>query len=256
MKRNLPEVGDLVVVTIREVKGFGANVRLDEYPGREGFIHIAEVATGWVKHIRDYLREGQKTVCKVLNVDLGRGYVDLSLKRVNEHQKREKISAWKNEQKAEKLLEIVAAQLNTTVEECQKEFSYDLVDRYGNLYDAFEDASASEEWLPEVKGKWKPVFEKIAKDNVVLPYIKIGGYVEVYSLASDGVEVVKEILSTATEEKTEEEQVKIQYAGAPRYRLTVIDKDYKSAEDVLRKAVQKIMDSSKKKGVVAEFIRK
>lgn len=251
MKKDLPEVGDLVVVTIKEVKGFGANVRLEEYPGKEGFIHIAEVATGWVKHIRDHLREGQKTVCKVLNVDTGRGYVDLSLKRVNAHQKREKVASWKNEQKAEKLLEIVASQLSIPLDKAEKQFAGHLREQYGSLYDAFEDASASEDWLPDEEGEWKPVFEKIAKENVVLPYIKIGGYIEAYSLAPNGVEVLKEVLQSAIDDKTQ-----IQYAGAPRYRITVTDKDYKSAEDVLKKAVQNITDSSKKKGVITEFIRK
>ncbi len=251
MKKDLPEVGDLVVVTIKEVKGFGANVKLEEYPGTSGFIHIAEVATGWVKHIRDYLREGQKTVCKVLNVDKGRGYVDLSLKRVNEHQKRETVANWKNDQKAEKLLEIVASQIGISVDQAEKQFASDLREQYGALWDAFEDASASEEWLPEKDGEWKAAFEKIAKENVVLPYIKIGGYVEAYSLESNGVEALKQVLQSAVDEN-----VKIQYAGAPRYRITVTDKDYKSAEDVLKKAVQKITDSSKKKGVITEFTRK
>ncbi|MGC8609053.1 MAG: S1 RNA-binding domain-containing protein, partial [Thermoplasmata archaeon] len=105
--KTLPEVGDLVVVKITQVKNFGAEVTLEEYPGVEGYIHISEVATGWVKHIRSYLREGQRTVCKVLNVNTERKNVDLSLKRVNSHQAREKISEWKNEQKADKLFEIL-----------------------------------------------------------------------------------------------------------------------------------------------------
>ncbi len=195
MRKDLPEVGDLVVVTIKEVKNFGAKVELDEYKGKEGFIHIAEVATGWVRHIKDYLREGQRTVCKVLNVDQTRGgYVDLSLKRVNEHQKREKIQEWKNEQKAEKLLEIVAQQLGKSVEQCYTEFADDLVERYGNLHAAFEDAAASEEWLPDVDGDWKEVFLKVAKENITVPYVKIGGYVEAYSLSSRGVEDIKKVL--------------------------------------------------------------
>ena len=41
MKKDLPEVGDLVVVTIREVKGFGANARLDEYRGKEGSFSLS-----------------------------------------------------------------------------------------------------------------------------------------------------------------------------------------------------------------------
>ena len=108
VKRNpFPDEGELVVATVKDVKGFGAFCTLDEYPGKEGFIHIAEVAAGWVKYVRDHVRENQKIVAKVISVDQNRGHVDLSLKRVNDHQRRETISAWKNEQKAEKLLGIL-----------------------------------------------------------------------------------------------------------------------------------------------------
>ena len=103
-----PDAGDLVVGTVKEVKNFGAFASLDEFPGKEGFIHIAEVASGWVKYIRDHVREGQKVVCKVMQVNTQKGHVDLSLKQVNEHQRREKIQEWKNEQRADKLLQIVA----------------------------------------------------------------------------------------------------------------------------------------------------
>ncbi|MHB1470751.1 MAG: translation initiation factor IF-2 subunit alpha [Thermoplasmataceae archaeon] len=251
MRKNLPEVGDLVVVTIKEVRNFGANVKLDEYPGKEGFIHIAEVATGWVKHIKDYLREGQRTVCKVLNVDNARGYVDLSLKRANEHQRREKISEWKNEQKSQKLFEIVAKALKKSPEECYNEFGIELEKKFLNLYNAFEEAAASEDWLPEVNAEWKTVFQRIARENIVVPYVKIGGFIEAYSLASNGVELIKDSM-----EEGEKQGAEIQYAGAPRYRITVTDKDYKAAEDSLKRAVQAVTDSSKKNGVVVEFVRK
>lgn len=250
MRKDLPESGDLVVVTIKDVKNFGATVRLDEYYGKEGFIHIAEVATGWVKHIRDHLREGQRTVCKVLNVDTERGYIDLSLKRVNDHQKREKISQWKNEQKSAKLFELAAEQLNKTVDECEEEFGGFLRKKYGTLYEAFEEAAAEEDWLPEKKGDWKKVIIQIAKDNVVPPYVQIGGYIESYSLAPDGMDRIKESLLSGISEG-----VKIQYAGAPRYRITVRDKDYKSAEETLKNSIQAITDSSKKNNVVSEFSR-
>jgi len=100
----LPDIGELVMGTVEKVKDFGVTVTLDEYPSVGGFIHITEVASGWVKYVRDYVREGQKVVCKVIRVESGKGVVDLSLKRVNEHQRREKIQEWKNETKAEKLL--------------------------------------------------------------------------------------------------------------------------------------------------------
>ncbi|MDD1660308.1 MAG: S1 RNA-binding domain-containing protein, partial [Methanomicrobiales archaeon] len=103
-----PEEGELVICSVETVKDFVAFVRLDEYGGRQGLIPISEVAKGWVKYIRDFVREGQKVVCKVLHVDRERGHIDLSLRDVNEHQRREKIQEWKNEQKAYKWIGFVA----------------------------------------------------------------------------------------------------------------------------------------------------
>ncbi len=166
-----PEEGDLVVCTVQTVKDFGAFVSLDEYGGKEGFIHIAEVATGWIKYIRDYVREGQKTVCKVLRVDKAKGHVDLTLKAVNEHKRREKIQEWKNEQKAEKLVGIVAQRLGMTVEKCYEEFGDDLSDTFGTVYRAMEECVIDEKILDDegFKGPWTKVFKEVAKENIVAP---------------------------------------------------------------------------------------
>lgn len=99
VREEWPEKGELVVCTVDELKTFGVFVKFEEYEGKEGLIHISEVASGWVKHLRDYVREGQKVVCKVLHVDAQRGHIDLSLKAVKEGQKKERIREWKNEKK-------------------------------------------------------------------------------------------------------------------------------------------------------------
>lgn len=101
-RKGWPELDELVVCSVQQVKDFGAFTSLDEYGGKEGLIHISEVATGWVKYIRDHVREGQKIVCKVLDVNPSKHHIDLSLKDVNDHQRREKIQDWKNEQKADR----------------------------------------------------------------------------------------------------------------------------------------------------------
>ncbi|MCL4328065.1 MAG: translation initiation factor IF-2 subunit alpha [Candidatus Thermoplasmatota archaeon] len=250
MGKDIPQVGDLVVVTVTNVKNFGAICKLEEYPEVEGFIHIAEVATGWVKHIRDHIREGQRTVCKVIGINNERGNVDLSLKKVNAHQKRERITEWKGEQKAEKLLEIVGKALKKPVDDCWKEFANDLVEKYGTLYAAFEDASSENEWLPEVKGKWKNAFVKVAKENVTSPMVSISGNMDIYCLASDGIDRIRSVLATG-----DAEGVTIRYGGSPRYRMTAIGPDFKMTEELLKTSVQKILDASKKNSVVAEFTR-
>lgn len=253
MRREYPEVGELVIGTVKTVKPYGAFVSLDEYDNKEGFIHIGEVATGWIKYIRDHIREGQKVVCKVLRVDPSRGHIDLSLKRVNEHQRREKIQEWKNERKAQKLFEIVAKRLGKEVDECYEEFGYELMERYGGLYPAFEDAAINEDALKDegFDGEWIKVFTEVARENIVPPYVKISGYLELTTNAPDGIERIKKVL-----QEIESENITVTYVGAPRYRVTVKAEDYKTAEDILQRAANRAIEMFKKMGGEGEFHRR
>lgn len=256
-KNPFPEEGELVVCTVKEVKGFGAFVTLDEYPGKEGFIHIAEVAAGWVKYVRDHVRENQKIVAKVLSVDPNRGHVDLSLKRVNEHQRRETISAWKNEQKAEKLLEILGERLTKEPEAMLKDFGYKLVETYGSLYSAFEAASIEPESLEEegFKGDWMQPFVDLAQENIQVPFVQIKAYVDLQSFAKDGVSELKEALAAAEESEYEDVEIEVQYTGAPRYRIKVKAPDYKVAEEEMRAAADRAIKLITKNGGTGTYIR-
>ena len=258
IKKEYPEEGDLVVGTVVKVQNFGAFVTLDEYPGREGFIHIAEIATGWVKRIRNHIKEKQKVVCKVMHIDTEKDHVDLSLKRVNEHQKRDKIQEWKNSQKSEKLLEMVAKQIGKTVEQCYKEFANELIKKYGTLYAAFEECAYDPETLKNdgFKGDWLKDFEEVAKTSISIPFVDIKGYINVTSWLPDGISHIKDVLSEAEESEYEDVEIQVKYIGAPQYIITVKAPDYKVAEDELKKAVDKIKTSIKKHNGDCEFHRK
>lgn len=253
--KEYPEEGELVVGTVRLVENFGAFVKLEEYPNKEGFLHIAEVSTGWVKRIRDYVREQQRVVCKVLTVDPNRGHVDLSLKRVNEHQRREKIQEWKNEQKAEKLLEIVGTQLKRSPDDLWKEFGAKLTEKYGTLYSAFEEAANDVEILKEdgFKGKWLEAFAQVAKDNIQIPFVDVKGYLELSCLKSDGVNHLKAALAEAQKGEFEDVTITIKYVGAPHYLIKVRAPDFKIGEQELEKACQRAIKAIEKRGGMGQF---
>jgi len=258
IKKEYPEEGELIVGTVVKVQNFGAFIALDEYPGKEGFIHIAEIATGWVKRIRNHIKEKQKVVCKVMHIDRAKDHVDLSLKRVNEHQRREKIQSWKNTQKAEKLLEMVAKQTGKTVEQCYKEFANDLKNKYGTLYAAFEEAAYDIETLKRdgFTGDWLKAFEAVAKTSISIPFVDIKGYMHVTSWLPDGIYHIKNALTEAEKSDFEDVEIKIKYIGAPHYMITVKAPDYKIAEEEMKKAVEKIKVSIKKYYGDCEFHRK
>jgi translation initiation factor 2 subunit 1 len=258
MTKGWPNTGELVVCTVTKVVDFGAFVQLDEYDNKEGLIHISEVASGWVKYIRDHVREGQKIVCKVLDVNPKRGHIDLSFKDVNEHQRRETIQLWKNDQKASKWLQFVAE--NAGIPAPELESMKDTIrEEFGNLYAIFEDAA---------QGNMKPINKlgfapnvveallKVAKDNVKIPSVDISGYVDLICPASNGIDVIKKALKTAGAfEGGDGVTVEVTYVGAPRYRIRVVAPDYKKAENILKHAAMEAIEQVKKYGGEGEFHR-
>lgn len=255
--REFPEEGELVVGTVRNVQNFGAFVVLEEYPGKEGFVHIAEVSSGWVKRIRDFVRERQRVVCKVLGVDTRKGHVDLSLKRVNEHQRRDKIQEWKNEQKAEKIFEIVSERVGQTPEKCYEDFGYALIDHFGSLYGAFEEAAYDPDTLSEegFKGEWVEPLSEVAKENIQVPFVDIAGFLDVEAYGPVGVDTVRNALGVAEKGEYEDVEIQVQYMGAPHYRVKVRAPDYKVAEEQLRKAADRAIEIVQKEGGAGEFHR-
>jgi translation initiation factor 2 subunit 1 len=242
-----PEKDELVLCTVKELKSFGAFVAVEEYGGKEGLIHVSEISSGWVKHLRDYVREEQKVVCKVLHVDPQKGHIDLSLKAVKDGQKREKIKEWKNEQKAKTWLALALSDPSYKIgKEELIEIELTLRDAYGTLYDAFEDAvrSGNKALITVgIKEDYTDAIYKVAIANVKLPFVHIAGYLELICPSPNGVEIIKEALvkaeeaiKTSTGENIHDTQVECFYIGAPRYRIRVTAPNYKEAESILSDA--------------------
>lgn len=234
-ERDWPEEGELVVCSVTDVKDFAAFVTLDEYDNHQGLIPIAEVARGWIKYIRDYIREGQKVVCKVLDVNPEKGHIDLSLKDVNDHQRRDKIQDWKNEQKAHKWIGFASEASHTDI----KTLEDALYSAGGNsLYKTFEDIVISpEKTLAKLNlsSEAKDALFKIASENVKIQKVTVSAVLELTSTKPDGVNIIRRALRSAEPEVADAE-IELLYLGAPNYRLKVTAFDYKTANKALDKA--------------------
>ncbi|MDR3352637.1 MAG: polyribonucleotide nucleotidyltransferase [Zoogloeaceae bacterium] len=71
------EVGRIYEGTVQKILDFGAFVNL--LPGKDGLLHISQIAQERVNKVEDHLKEGQVVRVKVLEVD-DRGRVKLSMK--------------------------------------------------------------------------------------------------------------------------------------------------------------------------------
>jgi S1 RNA binding domain protein len=70
--------GTIVEGKVTGITNFGAFVSLPE--GRTGLVHISEVADGYVRDVRDHLREDQVVRVMILAVDPA-GKISLSVRR-------------------------------------------------------------------------------------------------------------------------------------------------------------------------------
>jgi translation initiation factor 2 subunit 1 len=253
-----PEPGELVVGRVDEIEDFGVFVDLQEYEDKRGLCHISEVAAGWIKNVRDHVNEGQTVVAKVLDVDESAQQIDLSIKDVNDHQRKDKIQEWKNEQKADNWMLLAFGE--DISDEQYAAIANELLAEFGSMYDGFEQAAIHGEPALEdadLDDDEITAIVETARENVSVPYVTVTGYVTLESPAGDGVDVVQEALRAAegngevpasganggseggSSGVPEEVDLEVTYVGAPEYRIRVQAPDYKTAEAELERSAER-----------------
>ncbi len=236
---SLPEVGDLVIATVQRITSHGAYATMDEYSNQECFIHISEIASTWVRNIRNFVRENQKIVIKVLRVDPQRKQVDTSLRRVTKEQARMKVQEWKRAQRGTKLLALAAEKMKTTPREAYTIAGQHMAKHYSDMLEALEETKEKgTKVLTDigVPKKWADVLYELAQAHVIIREVSVETTIELTCRGSEGVEGIRKAL-LAAEQIVKPAGGEVFLEGAPRYRIRVSGKDYKKAEQVLGQAM-------------------
>src|ERR1017187_9324507 len=246
---DLPERGDIVLCTVREITSHGIYVDLDEYSGMNGFLHISEISTGWVRNIERVAKVGQKLVLKVVRAEKSRREVDLSLRQVTNEERRNKLIEWKKKEKAMTILSMVKKKLGMD-DKMFSEVLMKLQGQYGSLYEALEDAAKrGEKTFATMDFSSEVVNEMVtaAREKIASPKYEVGSIVEMSSNAADGILQIKKALAAGLNASSAAE-IEMTYVGAPRYRVRVTADDYKQADKVMGAVLQKMEEAIGKHG--------
>ena len=228
-----PEEGDFVVVTLTDVDKNSAYADLEEYKDQEGLIHISEVSRSWVQDIRKELDEGEKTVAQV--IDTEGDNLTLSIKRVNEKNKRDTMQRWKKEQKAEKFIEELADRLGKDKEDIYEDIAFPMQREFGSSFHGFEISEAEEDRLLELfDEETVEAIQDVAGDNIDLRQEKLEGTLELSFPQGNGLERIKDALSDI------EEGVEVKYVSAPEYSITAWGRTQELAKKRIDSAVRDI----------------
>ena len=238
----LPEPGEIVVCTVREITSHGIYVNLDQYDGTNGFLHVSEISTGWVRNIDRVAKVSQKLILKVIRINRTRREIDLSLRQVTNEERRAKVIEWKREERAMAIMDAVKKKLgadDTHVRELRQK----LEGEFGTLYAGLEAGSRRGAGVLAPAGiseRDAITVAEIAAEKIVPPRYEVGALVEVSSRSPEGIEQVKKTLLAAADFPSAE--IRITYAGAPRYRVRITADDYKQAEKAMDAVIEKIKD--------------
>lgn len=253
-RTGFPDEDELVLCTVTKVFPHAVFCNLDEFD-RSGVIHISEIAPGRIRNIRNYVKEGKKVICKVLRVNQQKGHIDLSLRRVNEAQRRNKNNEIKQEQLAEKILEFVARREKIDIKKFYDQITDKVFEKYSSLYECFEEVVNSKITLVELGIDVKSADDiiPIIHQRIKPPEVEIEGSLNLISQESNGIEIIKEALKLAQDTS---EQIFVRYISAGHYHILVKAGNYQDAEKILKEAVDKSISFVEENKGTAEFIKK
>jgi translation initiation factor 2 subunit 1 len=228
--KDRPEEGDFVVIEITDVDKNSAYADLEEYNDVKGLIHISEASRSWVQDLTKELSEGEKTVAQVVDTE---DTIGLSLKRVNDKQKRDTMQRWRKEQKASDFVEDLEEKID--IDNIYEDVVYPLQKELGSSFQGFEISIAEEERLKEfLDDEVVEAIQEVARENIDLKQEKFEGEIEVEFYQGDGLERVKKAFNEPGE------GVEVKCISAPNYSIEAWGRTQELAKKRMDDAVEKI----------------
>lgn len=251
-KKKVPELDELVVANVTKVFPYGAFCKLEDYD-IDAFLHVSEVSSGWVKNIRNFLKEGQKLVVRVHRVVPEKNMVDVSLKRVTEAEQQRKLDQIKRDKRVLKLLEVAKSKIKDTKLSIEEVKSI-LESNFDDAFSAFEEiVNGNESILKKTKlpQEWIDAIIETAKENIKKQVKIIKGVLSIRCTKENGVSIIKDLL-----EVKPNSGISIHYLGAPYYQILVQDDDFKKCEKKLKQFIDNVMKLGPKNECEIKFERK
>jgi Translation initiation factor 2, alpha subunit (eIF-2alpha) len=255
LSERFPQQGELVVGTVARVMRHGVVVRLDEYDGLEAFVPLSEISLKWVRNIRDYLREEQRTVFKVIRSSPEKLQVDVSYRRVTQKERAEKMAEWNRKMKVARMISILAERTGVGQQLIEEGLVKPAKDRHIDLYELFEDIASGDEppdWValpPNVRSELIELCRKEIKKTVAVSK----SYIKLFA-GRAGVELIREAVREAMKAAGESEKLSITVVGPPRYLLRTEAETPERAEEVKRRAIEALSRVVSEKGGTVEVL--
>lgn len=236
-KDKLPQKRDLVIGVVDRITKHGVYVKLKEYEGTEGYVHVSEITGAWVRNIRNFVRQDMQIVGRVLRVNRDTNQIDLSIKRVSEQLKKDKIAEYKKQNSALTLIGIISKKVGMEEKELRHLLEQPFVNEFGSLYNGFEELAFTGPEVVDFMELDADLIKEIHESAVMsiqVSTVSLIADVGIRSFASNGVEMVKSLLKVAEDTVKEFPEIdsEITTIGSPQYRISLEGRSYPELNEV------------------------
>ncbi len=260
---DFPSKGELIIGKCTKITPHGAYFLIEGYEklgDSAGFVHISELSKTWIRNIRKHIKEGQKTVSKVLRINPQRAEVDLSIRRTTDAQKRATLKIFKQESRAKSILGMSKDQLKLDNEQMEV-ITDTLYTHFGQLVTALEKTRDNDYKILVdigIEERVAKVIADLATKELESESVQLGGKLRCSLHVKNGLEIFKTAINDSIKQAKEDDasNVFVQNISAPDYRITIEADDWKKAEKSW-KSFQNTLEKkiSKHSPIIIEFSR-
>ena len=248
-----PSLNEIVICKVIKITDFGVFAQLLEYDNLEGYVHISQISSTWIKNIHNHVKQNQIRAAKVLKVDEEKKHIDLSFSRINANDEKRKIADYRLFLRAQSLLSVIAKEFDISFDQIWSDVAEPILSKENSLYKGFLNIlKHGTDYYEDIDEKYKKTLFDILDKNITIKDKDIIGVLTIISTDESSFEKVKKTL-VECEEKNKD--CKITYLGPSKYELKVTSKDFKQSAKRFDEIVKKLSKSFKK-GISFDFVKK
>jgi translation initiation factor 2 subunit 1 len=257
-EKEFPELDEIVVVQVKRIVEMGAYVNLLEYNGREGMMLLSELSKRRIRSVAKLLRVGRTEICRVLRADRDKGYIDLSKRRVEPEEAKQKEEEFAKSKAVHGIMRHVAGLHDVDPDELSNKVAWPLQAKYGDAHEALRKHINEEiniwefitfnepgEDLSDKAEKLKADIEISLRRRLIAQPLRMRAKVDVSCSEFEGIDAIKGALVKGMEASIEECEVKVKLIAHPIFMLNCTCRDKALGFSTLDKAIELIESSIK-----------
>lgn len=251
------------MVNVRSIAEMGAYVHLLEYNNIEGMILLSELSRRRIRSINKLIRVGRSECVVVIRVDMEKGYIDLSKRRVSPEEIKACEEKFAKAKAVNSILRHCAEILDYKNEDLEELYTktawhFDSIKYPGGSFEAFKNAVADPKIL-DVCGlddETKDLLLQNIQRRMTPQAVKLRADVAVSCYDYEGIDAVKRALKSGLELSKENLEIKINLIAPPLYVMTLQTQEKEDGLALMEAALERINESITKAGGTYEIKKK